>query len=334
MTNRPFMETRAPGSTFKMFTAVAALEEGVISPNSRIFDGIRHTASGGAQGVRCWSSGHGSINVVQAIAVSCNFFFAECGFRLGNSRHSSRSTADGIATLNRYMEFFGLNDPTGVEIGEVHQQFVNQGYLGNTMASPDFKIHRIRIFNENATAGDLRWRDSDTAQVTIGQGYNDYTPAQMARGMAIIATRGTNFPLRLVLHLENYAGIPVIQNTPTPVESEIQISDSTWNAVHEGMRLVTSPGAGGTAVNVFRNSPIRVAGKTGTAEQIGTRFSHTAFGGFAPHDDPQIAVYVNVPFSATRAYSQMAAHVARDVVGVALGINAQSEFPQELNVLR
>ncbi|MCL2456326.1 MAG: penicillin-binding transpeptidase domain-containing protein, partial [Defluviitaleaceae bacterium] len=188
MTNRPFMETRAPGSTFKMFTAVAALEEGVISRNSRIFDGVRHTASGGAQGVRCHSSGgHGSINVLSALAVSCNFFFAECGFRLGNSRHSSRNTATGIETLNSYMEIFGLNDPTGVEIGEVHQQFVNQGYIGNTMASPDFKIHRARVFNPNAPASDLRWRDGDTAQVTIGQGYNDYTPAQMARGMAIIA---------------------------------------------------------------------------------------------------------------------------------------------------
>jgi len=333
MTNRPFMETRAPGSTFKMFTAVAALEEGAISANSRIFDGVAHRASG-TPPVRCHSSsGHGSINVKQAIAVSCNFFFAECGFRLGNSRNASRNTQDGITTFNRYMEFFGLNDPSGVEIGEVHQQFVNQGYLGNTMASPDFKTHRERVFNPNASASDLRWRDGDTAQITIGQGYSDYTPAQMARGMSVIANRGKNLPLRLVRLVDDYAGNTVLQNSPVALESDIVISDTTWEAIHEGMRLVTEAGAGGTAVSVFRNFPIRVAGKTGTAEQVGTRFSHTAFGGFAPYDDPQIAVYVNVPFSSTQAYRQMASHVARDVVGAALGINTKAELPQAQGIL-
>ncbi|MCL2200196.1 MAG: penicillin-binding transpeptidase domain-containing protein, partial [Defluviitaleaceae bacterium] len=334
MINRPFMEAIAPGSTFKMFTAVAALEEGAIGPTTRIFDGVRHTASG-IPSVNCWhSGGHGSIPVCTAIAVSCNFFFAECAFRLGNSRHPSRNTMDGITTLNRYMEFFGLNDPTGVEIGEVHQQFVNQGYTGNTMASPEFKIHRGRIFNPNASLHDLRWRDGDTAQVSIGQGYNAYTPAQMARGMAIIANRGTNYPLRLVHQIENYAGLTILNNTPTPTESDITVSDATWDVVHRGMVLVTEPGVGGTGIGVFRNFPIRVAGKTGTAEQIPTRFSHTAFGAFAPYENPQIAIYVNVPFSATRARSQSAAHVSRDIIGAALGINAQPERPQPLNTLR
>lgn len=328
MTNRPFMETRAPGSTFKMFTAVAALETGVISPNSRITDGGRHHTLVGCRGC-------GSVNVVRALAVSCNFFFAESGFRLGNSRpNAPRDTMEGIQILNRYMEFFGLNDPTGVEIGEIHHQFVSQGYLGNTMASPEFKIHRERIFNPEANIHDLRWVDSDTAQVTIGQGYNDYTPAQMARGMAIIGSRGRAYPLRLVGLIENYAGMPIQRNTPVPVETNIEISDTTWDAVIEGMRLVTEPGASGTAVRVFSGFPFRVAGKTGTAEQVGTRFPHTAFGAFAPYENPQIAIYVNVPFSATRAYTQSAAHIARDVLGVALGINNAPEHPMPFNMLR
>jgi len=327
MTNRPFMETRAPGSTFKMFTAAAGLETGVISRNSRITDSGRHHTLVGCRGC-------GSVNVVQAIAMSCNVFFAETGFRLGNARHATRSTLDGIETLNRYMEFFGLNDPTGVEIGEPHQQFVAQGYFGNTMASPEFKIHRGRIFNPLAPMHDLRWRDADTAQVTIGQGYNDYTPAQMARGMAIIASRGRTYPLRLVGSIENYAGVILRRDEPVPVESPVEISDATWDTIFEGMRLVTEPGARGTGVNVFRNFPIRVAGKTGTAEQVGTRFSHTAFGAFAPYEDPQIAIYVNVPFSANRAFTQMAAHVSRDVIGAALGIHNEPETSQPLNTLR
>ncbi|MCL2456218.1 MAG: penicillin-binding transpeptidase domain-containing protein, partial [Defluviitaleaceae bacterium] len=158
--------------------------------------------------------------------------------------------------------------------------------------------------------------------------------AQMARGMAIIANRGKNFPLRLVGRVENFSGVSVLENKIVPIETQKNISQSTWDAVHEGMRLVTEPGAGGTAVGVFRNFPIRVAGKTGTAEQIGTRFSHTAFGGFAPYENPQIAVYVNVPFSATRAYSQLASHIARDTIGAAMKINARPELPCELNVLR
>jgi penicillin-binding protein 2 len=99
------------------------------------------------------------------------------------------------------------------------------------------------------------------------------------------------------------------------------------------MRLATEPGARGTAVGVFRNFPIRVGGKTGTAEQVGSRFSHTAFGAFAPYENPQIAIYVNVPFSAQRAYSQMAAHVARDVIGAALGLHHTPEHPTPLNTL-
>jgi penicillin-binding protein 2 len=328
MTNRPFMETRAPGSTFKMFTAAAALETGVISPNSRIHDGGRHHTLVGCRGC-------GSLNVKQAIAVSCNVFFAESGFRLGNARQNApRGTMEGIAILNRYMEFFGLNDPTGVEIGEPHHEFVRQGYLGNTMASPEFKIHRERLFNPTAPMHDLRWRDADTAQVTIGQGYNDYTPAQMARGMAIIGSRGRAYPLRLVGLIENYAGRAVQRNTPVPVESDVEISDTTWDAIIEGMRLVTEPGARGTAVGVFRDFRFRVAGKTGTAEQVGSRFSHTAFGAFAPYENAQIAIYVNVPFSAQRAFPQMAAHVSRDVIGAALGLHATPEHPQSLNTLR
>jgi len=335
MTNRPFMETRAPGSTFKMFTAVAAMETGVIGRHTTIHDSIRHTASGGADGVRCWDrvGGHGTINVVQAVAVSCNFFFAEAAFRLGNRNHPNRNTADGISILNRYMEFFGLNSPTGVEIGEVHQQFVRMGWLGNTMASPEFKIHRERIFNPNAPEHDLRWTDGDTAQVSIGQGFNDYTSAQMARAMSVFANRGVNYQLRLVGHVENYFGGVVLRNEPAPAVTNVEVSDTTWDAIIEGMRLVTEPGVGGTGVSVFRGFPIRVAGKTGTAEQVGTRFSHTAFGAFAPLDNPQIAVYVNIPFSSTNASRQMAAHISRDVIGIALGLGSEIERAETINIL-
>ena len=127
----------------------------------------------------------------------------------------------------------------------------------------------------------------------------------------------------------------VLKELPkTPVETDVEISNTTWDTIHEGMRLVTRSGAGGTAVSVFRNFPIAVAGKTGTAEQIGSRFSHTAFGAFAPVDSPQIAVFSHVPFSASRAFTQMAAHVSRDAIGAALGLDITPEQRQPLNTLR
>ncbi|MCL2218137.1 MAG: penicillin-binding transpeptidase domain-containing protein [Defluviitaleaceae bacterium] len=329
MRNRPFMEAIAPGSTFKMFTGVAALEAGVIGPTTRIFDGVAFTRAG-TPAIHCHArGGHGSINVVQAIAVSCNYFFAEAGWRLGNSR--PEATLQGIQTLNDFMAFFGLNSPTGVQIGERHLEFERVGYFGNTMASPELKAHIGRANNPWASH---QWNDGDTAQVAFGQGYNAYTAAQMARGMAIIANRGNTLPLTLVGHVEDNRGFTVLRHDTVPEEANVTVSDSTWDAIHEGMRLVTQPGAGGTGVGVFRNFPIIVAGKTGTAEQDRNRFSHTAFGGFAPYDDPQIAIYVKIPFGSTQAFSQLSAHISRDLFGLALGLDNEPEHPTPLNSLR
>jgi len=331
MRNRPFMEAIAPGSTFKMFTAAAALETGVIGPDTLIYDNVAFTAAG-FPAVRCMSSGHGSINVRQAIAVSCNYFFTESAFRLGN-RHT-QTTLRGIDILNNFMAFFGLNSPTGVEIGERYLEIRNSGFTGNVMASPEWKRHIGMVHNEFASPFDLNWGDGDTAQVAFGQGYNSYTAAQMARGMAIIANRGYNFPLHLVRQIENYRGNTIMRHVPTPVESDIVIADSTWDAIIEGMLWVTEPGNRGTAVNVFRDLPISVAGKTGTAEQVRGRFSHTAFGGFAPYDNPQVAIYVKIPFGANAAFSQVSSHIARDLFALALGLDTAPEHPIPLNSLQ
>ena len=335
MVNRPFREARAPGSTFKMFTATAALEAGVISPTSRIHDRVVFTAAGSPY-LRCWhSGGHGNINVAQAIAVSCNFFFAEAAFRLGNAGPTtSRTTAQGIETFNRYMAMFGLNDFTGVEIGDHPIDFRNRGFAGSTMASPDFKRHIVSHSDPFAAAYRLSWFDGDTVQAAIGQGFVNHTAAQMVRGMATIGNRGVNYELFLVAHTEDFNGNVTSRTVPTPMEHGIEVADSTWDVIIEGMRLVIEPGAGGTAVNAFRGFPIRIAGKTGTAEEVRGRFSHTTFGAFAPLEDPQIAIYVNMPFSSTQAHNQLATRVAREMIGVTLGLNNQPEHPEPLNNLR
>jgi len=329
---RAFRENRAPGSNFKMITAVAALEGGSITPTTRIMDRVTFTRAGHPP-FRCWSPrSHGNINVAQAIAVSCNYFFAEVSFNLGAGTDNRILT--GIGILNEYMMHFGLHEGSGVELLEAAD--MPSRFAGYRIASPEFKEFRLLQEDSSTPAGNLRWFDGDTVRTAIGQGFNDYTTAQMARAMNVFANRGTNYPLHMVAHIENVNGDVIMRTQPTPICRGLEFEESTWDAVTEGMRLVTEAGAGGTAVGLFagQNFPIRVAGKTSTTQQVATRFNHSAFGAFAPLDDPQISIYVNVPFGATRAYTQISARIARDMIGVALGLDHEAEQPAPINALR
>ena len=305
MINRPFMEARAPGSTFKMITAVAGLETGVIGPNTTIHDGIVFTRAG-TPTARCMSSiGHGHINVVQGISTSCNYFFFETAFRLGNT------TNQRINTLNRFMEFFGLNERSGVEIGE-HADRFDRERTPNIMASPTLKQYLHLSRNVFAPANQWSWFDGDTIRAAIGQSYNNYTSAMMVRYIAQIANNGVRFPLHLVGSIENYRGEVIHTTNPVPDDTGMQIEDDIWEVIQQGMLQATE--GWGTATNHFRNFPIRVAGKTGTAEQVGTRLSHTSFGGYAPFENPQIAIYVTIPFGDTRVMPSASTLIARDVI--------------------
>ncbi|MCL2421912.1 MAG: penicillin-binding transpeptidase domain-containing protein, partial [Defluviitaleaceae bacterium] len=322
MYNRPFREARAPGSTFKMITAVAGLETGVITPTSTIRDGVVFTRAGRPYASCMSRAGHGSIHVAQAISTSCNYFFFETAFRLGNNR------LQRIDTLNAYMEFFGLNERAGVEVGELADTF-NRERTPNIMASPSLKefLHLRR--DEFAPRSQWDWFDGDTIRTAIGQSDNNYTSAMMARYIAQIANNGMRFPLYMVDSVRNYRGEIVMQATPVPDETGLEISASTWEVVQQGM-LQTTEGWG-TATNQFRGFPIRVAGKTGTAEQIGTRLSHTSFGGYAPFDNPQVAVYVTVPFGDTRVMPAASTLIARDVIYAFLMPETEVEFAVAVN---
>jgi len=329
---RVFREPRAPGSNFKMITAVAALEAGAIGPSTRIFDGVSFRRAGQPY-FHCWarrSGGHGSITVAQAIAVSCNYFFAEAAWRLGNNlTTATTSTLQRIETLNKYMMHFGLHERSGVEILELADQRI-PGFDGVRMASPEFKEFQFR----NASPHDRRWFDGDTVRTAIGQGFNDYTTAQMARVMNVFANRGVNYQLYMVGHIENSHGQMVMRTEPEPVCMGLEFSESTWDAAIEGMRLVTQPGAGGTATNLFRGFPIPIAGKTSTTQQIHGRLYHTAFGAFAPLEDPQISIYVNIPFGSTVAHSQLSGRIAQSMIKIALGHELEAEGAATLNTLR
>ncbi|MCL2604717.1 MAG: penicillin-binding transpeptidase domain-containing protein [Defluviitaleaceae bacterium] len=333
MVYRAFMEARAPGSTFKMIPAIAALEYGTVGANT-IITSTGNFSLNDVHVLNCWATwGHGRLNITQAIAVSCNVFFAESVFRLGNNfGHATRNAHDTIGILNGYMQYFGLHEHTGAELWEHYHAVRARGYTGLMMPSPELNRHVL----SDSTA---QWLDANNAQVAIGQDISNYTPAQMARVMLGLANRSEPYPLHFVRMVTGRQGQVLVDRRDTPEMPEplMEISDAAWNTVIEGMRLVTEGNASGTALGVFRELPIQVAGKTGTAQEGRNRFDHSAFGAFAPLDDPQIAVYVNVPFSsagANRMIPQLSARIARDTIGAALGTKHEPETPLQLNTIQ
>ena len=315
--NRPFMEERPPGSTFKMISGIAAVETGAITPHTRIFDGTVFTRAGHPH-PRCWNDhSHGFLNLSEAIAVSCNYFFFDAMFRIGNGA----SGALAIEALNRYMTAFGLNDPTGIEIGEAFRV----GQAPTNISSPELMEFAYRN-NPNPRS----WTDGETIRTAIGQSFNNHTAATMARHTAGIATRGEMFDLRLLRSIYSQDGFYHAQ--PIPFDMGLEISDATWDATHYGM-LLTTEGPRGTARNIFNGFPMSVGGKTGTAQQVLTRREHTTFNVFAPFDNPQIAVYVVIPFSNTVTTPSPAAQVGRDVIAAYFRFDEEPERPLPTNVL-
>ncbi|MBQ6914625.1 MAG: penicillin-binding protein A, partial [Kiritimatiellae bacterium] len=259
MLNRATQWAFAPGSTFKPAVAVAALESGVITPLSKIRDlGAYHYYD---MTFNCWiynSYGrtHGSINVTDAITVSCNYFFYEVGRQLG------------ISALDRYAAAFGLGEPTGIEIPE------NIG----TMTSPDY-VNSIP---------NHYWTDGLTLQAAIGQAYNTFTPLQLANYIATLSGGGKRYNAHLLKSVSAYdSGEPTYVYEEPPVET-IEISDANLKAVLAGMRnLVTS----GSVRSSFTRCIVDASAKTGTAKTGGKgTISNGVFVAFAPYEEPKIAL--------------------------------------------
>jgi len=325
MVNRAFTEPRAPGSTFKMITAVAALEKGIVTPKSTVYDeGVFTKAS--TPYARCYAGGgHGHLNAASALEVSCNYYFYEVSYRMGNSRDGNRLA--GIEALNEWMTAFGLNDPTGVEIYELYNS-TREGV--SNISSPNLKDFLVGR-NPAAPQSDRRWADGDTIRTAIGQSLNNYTAATMAKYFATLATGGTRYKLHLFEKTADQSGETVKIYEPAE-EAVVSISEANLQAVYEGM-LAVIKGSRGTARQVFSDFPVQIAGKTGTAQQFANKPDHTSFGCFAPYDEPRIAVYVHLPFGTTAAYPNAAAQVAKAVMTEYFKLGQEPQRPAGLNSL-
>ncbi len=191
----------APGSTFKIVSASAGLLEGVISLRDTVLCTGTYTAI--TPSPRCWNvSGHGSENVTTAIRDSCNFFFYDVGYKLA-TRTGTYDDQEGLNTLYKYADMFGLTDKSGVEINEY---------------APDVS-------------------DQDAVRSAIGQGSNSYTTAALARYTATIANSGTCYDLTLLDKVTDSQGNIITQFAPK-VRNSIDMPDSYWDSFHTGMRNV------------------------------------------------------------------------------------------------
>lgn len=309
LVNRPLKQKKAPGSTFKMVSAIAGLESGTITPNTTIVDqGIFRKAS--YPYARCWiysnhGGTHGAVNVSHALEVSCNYFFYELGYRMGNA--SNGMTEQAIATLNKYMAGFGLDSVTGVELEEYEP----------TTASPENQERIIKTYNPDATTSQTRWVDGDTIRAFIGQSINSYTPAQMNRYVATLANGGTLYQYHLVNQVTNPDG-SIYEKKEEVVQNQMEIQPENLEAVYHGMYLVTN-GTRGTLRTAFKDLPVKVGAKTGTAQEDLSRSSHTWLVCFAPYDDPQIAITVMIPFGEN--YGSPAPKVASAIIREYLGLD-------------
>lgn len=298
MVNRPFMEPRAPGSTFKMITAITGLEKGVITPTSKIFDESVFKKAGRPYG-KCWAShSHGTLDVSSALEVSCNYFFFETAYRLGNSK--SKNLLNGIHDLNFYMREFGLDNRCGVEIGELYD-FSGDGV--SNISSPEYKMKNGQT---------SKWYDGDTIRTAIGQSKNNYTAANMAKYINILASGGKRYKLHLEKEIRDNNFNCVEKILPT-LEKTLELKSENLDAIYKGMLAVTE-GNRGTGRAAFSKFPIRVAGKTGTAQENNNRPDHSSFGGFAPFENPRIAVYVLIPFGDTKLTIAPASQIAREII--------------------
>lgn len=286
--NNATQEKTAPGSTYKPLVAVAGLTEGVIDTSTVI------TCRGVYENVepnpKCWiyPNAHGGLNVSAAIEHSCNSFFYDVGYRLSltNKKTTTEATGEdatkkyyssdvGTDTLAKYATEFGLNETSGLEVPEAEPQI----------------------------------SDESSVPSAIGQGTNNYTTSQLARYVTAIANKGTVYSLTLLDKVTTASGKVVKEFKNKEAKKIENVSSSTWDAVHKGMRDVVLGHA--DIFSELSSYNLELSGKTGTAQQSKTHPDHGLFIGYAPSSSPEIAFAVRI---ANGYSSSRAAEVGREVM--------------------
>ncbi len=289
--NRAISGTYSPGSTFKPLTAIAALETGAVTIEERLMcDGVYKFYKDYQP--KCWiylenGLSHSWENVTEAIEDSCNLYFYEAGRRTG------------IDALVDYASSFGLGEYTGIELPDEAK--------GN-MASPEYKNKK--------EGGQSEWYGGDTIQASIGQSYSHFTPLQLANYISTIANGGTRYRPHIVKSVHRSEDGAEVKRTEPVAENIISINEENLDAVKRGMYGVIDEGS---ASKIFKDYPIPVGGKTGTAQGNSTESNTALFVAFAPYDKPEIAVCVVIEHG-VRGVN--AAGVAKDIFDEYFSVNS------------
>ena len=265
--NRAFQGVYAPGSTFKMVTAVAGLESGIIEPDTEIMDTGVYTYYQD-DGPQCWywrqyRRKHGLVNVSEALEVSCNVFFFDVGRRVG------------IQGLQEFAAKFGLGEPTGIELYEET----------GVMAGPEY----------TQSMGQT-WYEGSTLSVAIGQESTQVTPIQLATYAATLANNGTRYRTHFVKAILDTNTGEVLSETQPEVMDVIEGNGNTFALVRQGMTLVPS-----TISGKISSYPIAIACKTGTPQRSetyasGKHYLNAMMIAYLPADDPEIAIGITVEY--------------------------------------
>ena len=285
--NRALLATYPPGSTYKMSMVVAAMESNMIDGSTIIRDKGKFEI--GDMTVYClqyteYGDTHGAVNAAQALQMSCNYFFYDLGSRI--SLKAMDSTAKG----------FGLGERTGVELPE---------YIGHR-ANAETKA-------ELYTGDNAMWYTGDQVLAAIGQSENRFTPLQLCVYTSTLANKGNRYKATFMNRVVSADYRELLLENKSELVSHMDISEETYKTYSHGMYLVTSTVAG-TADTTFMGYPIKVAGKTGTAETgINGTSDNGAFVCYAPLDDPKIAIAVYVEKA---GHGGSIASVARSILDI------------------
>jgi penicillin-binding protein 2 len=281
LNNRALQGVYPPGSTFKPFMALAALELGKRNPHHSIFDpGYFVLGGAGGHRYRDWKTGgHGMVDLHKSIVISCDTYYYGVAQDLG------------IDNIHDFIGQFGFGKKTGIDI---------DGEVGGLLPSQEWKRRRFAQYPLQQ-----KWFTGDTISVGIGQGYNLATPLQLAQAVAVLANGGTIFRPHIVRHIQDSQTNALTSIDAEPIGS-VALHAANLTMVREAMVDVTRPG--GTAAVAGAGAAYKFAGKTGTAQVIAMKQNekyderrvnerlrdHALFIAYAPAESPQIALAVLV----------------------------------------
>ena len=294
LSNRATQGLYPTGSTFKLITATAALETGLITPATVLFDGGSLTV-GGVTFKNAGNVSHGAVALPRALQVSSDVFFYRVGL-MAEQR--------GGEVIQKWARRLGLGHATGIDL---------PGEGAGLVPTPEW---RNRLFRRNLT--ERPWSSGDNVNLSVGQGDLQANPLQMAVAYSAVANGGRIVTPHIGMRVEDNDG-RILQQIEPGAKRRIDISSSTRTAIMQGLRAAAND-PGGTSTGVFEGFPITVAGKTGTAER-GAQGDQSWYVAAAPANDPRIVIATTIERGGFGA--EAAAPATRRILAAYFGIKGK-----------